>query len=234
VVVIGAGGVASYTPAAGYCGPDSFKFRANDGACRSDEATVSVTVTCLNRCPVAVASAGPRSDLFPELPAYFIIASNNTNACVRLDGSQSSDPDGDALSYHWLPLGGQTPVAEGVTPTVCLEVGQYSLVLVVDDGRCSDTTGIDLEILTPAEAVDALVSAVNGSDLERRAKRPLIASLKAAAASFDRGSCQAGLNQLEAFQNKVRAQVTREHPDAARELGRLAQIIIDGVTCPTP
>jgi CSLREA domain-containing protein len=37
----------TYTPAAGYSGPDSFKFKANDGAADSNEATVSITVNAV-------------------------------------------------------------------------------------------------------------------------------------------------------------------------------------------
>lgn len=41
-----------YTPAADYDGPDSFTYRANDGAADSNVATVSLTVTPVNDAPV--------------------------------------------------------------------------------------------------------------------------------------------------------------------------------------
>src|SRR5213079_2129717 len=44
-------GMASYSPAANYCGPDSFKFKVNDGKCDSAEATVSITVNCAPPAP---------------------------------------------------------------------------------------------------------------------------------------------------------------------------------------
>ena len=37
-------GAASYSPNAGYIGPDSFKYKVNDGKCDSAEATVSISV----------------------------------------------------------------------------------------------------------------------------------------------------------------------------------------------
>jgi len=43
----------TYTPAAGYSGPDSFTFKANDGTADSNTATVSITVTKANHPPVA-------------------------------------------------------------------------------------------------------------------------------------------------------------------------------------
>jgi len=65
----------------------------------------------------------------------------------------------------------------------------------------------------------------------RKNKRPLIASLKAAAASFDRESMQSGLNQLHAFQNKVRAQIAKDNPAEAAAFIAGAQKIIDAVNC---
>ena len=41
---IGVGSNTTYTPTAGYAGPDSFTFKANDGAMDSNVATVSITV----------------------------------------------------------------------------------------------------------------------------------------------------------------------------------------------
>src|SRR5205823_14735272 len=38
----------TYTPAAGYFGPDSFTFKANDGTLHSTAATVTLTVTHVN------------------------------------------------------------------------------------------------------------------------------------------------------------------------------------------
>src|SRR5205823_3388013 len=43
----------TYTPAAGYFGPDSFTFKANDGTVDSAAATVSLTVVHVNHAPVA-------------------------------------------------------------------------------------------------------------------------------------------------------------------------------------
>jgi hypothetical protein len=45
------GAAVTYTPAAGYRGPDSFTFKANDGAADSNIATVSITV---NETPALV------------------------------------------------------------------------------------------------------------------------------------------------------------------------------------
>ena len=47
-------GAGSYTPVAGYCGPDSFEYRVDDGQCVSDEALVSIDVECIVEVAVDV------------------------------------------------------------------------------------------------------------------------------------------------------------------------------------
>ncbi|MGH3079819.1 MAG: beta strand repeat-containing protein [Gaiellaceae bacterium] len=47
----------TYTPSANYFGPDSFKFRANDGFANSNDATVSITVIGINDAPSFTAGA---------------------------------------------------------------------------------------------------------------------------------------------------------------------------------
>ena len=51
---------------------------------------------------------------------------------LQLDGSRSSDPDGDTLSYRWA---GDFGVAEGPRPELSPSEGRHRLTLVVDDGR---------------------------------------------------------------------------------------------------
>src|SRR5205814_819923 len=53
-------------------------------------------------------------------------------ANVPLDGSGSSDPNGDALTYTWSgPFG----TATGIKPTVVMPLGINMVALVVDDGH---------------------------------------------------------------------------------------------------
>jgi len=148
---------------------------------------------------------------------------------VTLDGSMSTDPDGDTLTYLWLADG--VPFASGAIVTNCFELGEHAITLVVDDGRCTRTASLTVEVLSAGEAIEVLIDKVNNADLGRRNKRPLIATLKAAIASFDRGNCASGVNQLEAFQNKVRAQIGHENPALADEILALAQKILDSIDC---
>ncbi|MHA1569673.1 MAG: PKD domain-containing protein, partial [Alphaproteobacteria bacterium] len=72
---------------------------------------------------------------------------------VILDGGESYDPDGDAITYAWTQLDGATVTLTGadeVGPTFTApEVGEYEFQLVVDDGQ---ETGHDEVIITATEA----------------------------------------------------------------------------------
>jgi hypothetical protein len=90
-----------------------------------------------NRPPVAVAAtlASP------------VLATSRQGATIRLDGSQSSDPDGDSLSYVWKDNGAQ--IAEGAIVEVALPIGQHSITLTVLDGKGGEST-------TAPQAVEVL------------------------------------------------------------------------------
>src|SRR6185369_14056042 len=54
VLTLNTNGGFNYVPATNYNGPDSFTYRANDGALDSGIATVRITITAVNDPPVAV------------------------------------------------------------------------------------------------------------------------------------------------------------------------------------
>lgn len=74
-----------------------------------------------------IANAGPDQTAFAWLDDL---------ARVQLDGSASSDPDGDELAYKWTwRIGTVNYQAEGVMPQILLPVGTHNITLVVNDGR---------------------------------------------------------------------------------------------------
>jgi hypothetical protein len=77
------------------------------------------------------------------------------------------------------------------------------------------------------QRVDDLISIIQEAVLSPVRAQALVASLKAAKASFASENWQSGINQLRAFQNKVRAQVGRTDQTLADSLAQLAQDIID-------
>jgi hypothetical protein len=60
------------------------------------------------------------------------------SANVTLDGSGSSDPDNDLLTYSCKE--GATEIATGVNPTVSLSLGMHTIALTVDDGKGGTNT----------------------------------------------------------------------------------------------
>jgi N-acetylneuraminic acid mutarotase len=69
----------TYLPAAGYFGPDSFTFKANDGVLDSNVATISLRV-----------------DAPPVANAQSLVVAENGSVAITLT---ATDPDGDALTY---------------------------------------------------------------------------------------------------------------------------------------
>src|SRR5688572_567240 len=81
----GTGQVRTYTPTAGYTGPDSFTFRANDGTANSNTATVSITVVDPASCPA-------------NLPVSSAFASGN-------DGNIPSNVLDNNINTRWSNTG---------------------------------------------------------------------------------------------------------------------------------
>jgi glucose/arabinose dehydrogenase len=87
----------------------------------TDGAVYKIQFANANRTPTAVVSAHPTSGIAPLE--------------VGFDGSGSSDPDGDPLSYTWN-FGDKSPAATGVTASHTYATnGPFDVRLVVDDQK---------------------------------------------------------------------------------------------------
>jgi len=92
-VTINANGIFSYTPNADFNGPDSFKFKANDGTLDSNIATVSLTVFPAPDAPVITSNGGGDTAMV-SMPENTTAVTTNT----------ATDPDGGSVS--WMIVGG--------------------------------------------------------------------------------------------------------------------------------
>jgi hypothetical protein len=151
------------------------------------------------------------------------------NATVVLDGSLTTDIENDPLAFHWIELPASVALGTGVRFTSVFSTGLHTVSVLVDDGIDSGVGAVTFEVITPGEGIEEVVRLLDGANLPRRGVRPLLATLKATIASFDRGSLHSGASQLRAFLNKVRAQIAPQNPVLAAQLSTACQTILDAV-----
>jgi hypothetical protein len=204
---------------------------AANSAGLSASCSFTVTVGNANEPPTCAAIVEPEECLltFGTDPRQYVLALDNASACITLSGLGSTDPDGDALTFTWVIDG--TVTLSGAMVNVCLDAGCHTVELRVSDGTATTSCRIEVCVITVGDALQQCIDLVDTTDLGRKNKRPLIASLKAAQASFDRGNPISGRNQLEAFINKVQAQVAKDNPAAAAAFIECVQRILDAINC---
>ena len=139
-----------YTTAGVYNATLTVKF--NSALNQTETASAIITVT-ENQPPLA--DAGPNQTVEQTSPE---------GANVTLNGTGSSDPNNDTLSYFWNWTGGS---ASGISPTVMLPPGMTNITLMVDDGEFNST---DTVIITVVDTQPPYVNA--GEDIIVEAEAP--------------------------------------------------------------
>ena len=119
-------------------GANQILVTTSDNSERTTSQTHTVTYSLVTNEP-PVANAGLDQ----------IVEARGLTTSVILNGSGSSDPDGNSLSYLWV---GDFGTITGVNPNVNLGLGIYAITLTVDDGSgatSSDEVNITVQDTTP-------------------------------------------------------------------------------------
>ena len=125
----------TYTPGAGYSGPDSFTFTVSDGKL-SSIGTVTITVlTPVNHPPVA-------TNQVKSIPFQ-------TGTPITLAGT---DPDGNPLSYSFGTVAPSHGVLSGTPPNVTYTpangyLGADSFTFVASDGQLTGTGTVSITVV---------------------------------------------------------------------------------------
>jgi hypothetical protein len=114
----------------------TFTLLVNDDKEDSEPDEVVITVLNVNKAPVA--DAGPDQTV-------------NESETVTLDGSGSTDPDGDPLTFYWnspegIELSSETAAAPTFTAPEVSENMDFTFTLVVNDG--TEDSGPDEVVIT--------------------------------------------------------------------------------------
>ena len=142
-------GTLKFVPAANWYGTASFTFKVTDS---SDEesaaaATATITVNAVNDVPVA--NAGADRGVLP-------------GEQVTLDGSDSSDVEGDTLTFSWVQTHGISVSLSGAntaTPsfTAPQPSGGLTFELTVSDGTNSDSDSVTITVRDTAPSFGGAV-----------------------------------------------------------------------------
>lgn len=228
-IVSGTAPNLSYQPDADFNGSDSFTYIVSDGRGGSASGTISITVNPVNDAPIAVAKVAAADDPSNQTRHLVIVTANNTDADVILDGTASSDVDGDTLSYAWFLNDSLTPFSTAATVTQTLPVGNHVITLVVSDGVSTSSDIITVQVFTPCTVVQNLATLVEAASLAPNERNSLLGHLNAACATFSNGNTSAGVHQLELFQTRVTNKIAPNDPAVAALLNAAAQDIINAV-----
>jgi hypothetical protein len=150
------GGGCTYTPTAGYSGPDSFEYSISDGHGGTDTGTVAVTVVPENLPPVADDETLTTNEDTP----------GNVNVLVG-----DTDDDGDTLSVSTpapTAAHGTVACASGGLCTYTPEAnysGSDSFAYTVSDGRGkSDTGEVSVTVTAVNDAPDAAADSLTTAE----------------------------------------------------------------------
>ena len=118
--------------------------------------------------PEAITNQPPTAQAGPD---QTVECGGPSGATVTLNGTASSDPDGDPLTFTWTDSFG---TVQGPNPQVTLPLGTHTVTLTVDDGKsgsASDTVTITVADTKPPTVTAALTPVVPEKKSSKRVER---------------------------------------------------------------
>src|SRR2546430_1070983 len=118
--------------------------------------------------PEAITNQPPTAQAGPDQK---VECGGPSRATVTLNGTASSDPDGDPLTFTWTDSFG---TGQGPNPQVTLPLGTHTVTLTVDDGKggsASDTVTITVADTKPPTVTAALTPVVPEKKSSKRVER---------------------------------------------------------------
>jgi hypothetical protein len=186
---------------------------------------VTVWLSSGNQPPVPVIQLSPLITL-PGITNLTVLAPDGTNADIICDGSKSYDPNHGTFLAAWFV--GSSRFSTDLVAGVTLPLGFHTITLALDDTlpNGQSSSSVQVEVLSPEQAIEVIENIVENSGLPAQKQKPLLATLDAAMASAAANHLNATLGQLGAFENKVQAQLSRSDPALAKVLVSAAQEIV--------
>jgi len=178
------------------------------------EIVANIMVAPANHPPIADASATRTR----------VVSVDRAGVSVVLDGSRSSDPDNDKLTFRWTEQG--TTIGSGAIVTRRFQPGFHSITLTVSDGSLKATNSIVIQVIAADQAIEDLIRTVKNLSLPRNDTRTLTLELAAALRAVERDKPQLAVRHLETFQREVNLRLTGRDAAITKRLHRSAQEVI--------